>query len=478
MSRNRAFAPLALGFWHRFYWLGFTALLSLPLPALAQKGENPDPLTVAQASTSSQDLWGVYLAARAIAPALVSARSQYLSDQQAIPQARSAFLPKVALTVQDGHDRADLEESRSTTYPSKGYTVSVHQSLFDARSWQELQEAALTVQRADVVFSAAQQMLMLQISENYFALLSAEDDLRLASNHTTVVQNQLDMARHRYEEGDVSIIDEQEAEAELERARSDQLAASNALEAQRAALKRRVGRETGPLATLPVNAPLLSLREDDEDYWVDQAKDHSTDVRQRELTRYIAQREVRKARAAFLPTVGVTLSHSGGNLNYLNDQVAINTSGNQNSFHQGSSNVAMLQISIPLFDGLSTVSAERAALAQDDKAQADFDDARLEAELRAKQIYLDLSNAFAQEQTLSRALAAGRLALESNRTGYDVGLRINTDVLRAEEVVYTTSRDLARSRYEIVLDHLRLRANAGELNEQDIQTISSLLAAS
>jgi outer membrane protein len=185
--------------------------------------------------------------------------------------------------------------------------------------------------------------------------------------------------------------------------------------------------------------------------------------------------EVTKARAAFLPTVSVTLSHSAGNLQYLNNQVSVNTAENTNSFRQGTANVAMLQVSIPLFDGLSTVSREREARAQKEKARADLDDARLEAETREKQIYLDLSSAFAREHTLADALKSSELALASNRAAYEVGLRINSDVLRAEDTVYATQRDLAHSRYEIVLDHLRLRANAGVLSLNDLRTVDALL---
>jgi outer membrane protein len=451
-QRTMQFVPLALA-----------AILGSPTLALSQHATPP------------QGLWALYVEARSLAPIMASAHSQFVADQQAVPEARAAFLPKIAINVEDAHDAADLSEGRTSVYPSKGTTISLKQSLFNAPDWETYQQAKLVAEQGEVRFSAAEQMLMLQVCEDYFALLGAQEDLRFAKSHTSMIEQQLALAQHRYQQGDVTVIDEQEAEADLERAHSSELAAANAIDEQRAELMRRIGRDVDEVSPLPDDVPLGRFVETDEQYWASQAIDHSLDVQQRQLARFIADRELAKNRAAFLPTVSVTLSHSNGNLEYLNDQVAISTDGNQNTFHQGNANVAMLQISIPLFDGFSTVSKERETDALRDKAQSDLEDARLTAEFQAKQLYLHLANDFAQQQTLSRALASSSLALDSNKVGYEVGVRINTDVLRAQDVVYAAERDLARSRYDIVLDHLRLRANAGQLGEQDLQAVNAIL---
>ncbi|MDP9650926.1 outer membrane protein [Paraburkholderia caledonica] len=379
------------------------------------------------------------------------------------------------MTVSDGHDRAGVNSGHETVYLSKGYTIALRQNLFDATNWQAYKQAEASVARAGVEYNATQQLLMLQVCESYFAVLGAQDDLRFAAHNEQTLRDQLELTTRRYEEGDATIVDTQEAQAEFERASADVIAAESTMRARRADLRRRVGRDIGDLAVLGDDENLTQFYETDEDAWIDKASAQSLDVAQRQLTEYIAELELKKSRAAFLPTVSVSLSHSAGNLEYLNNQTSISTTGNTNSFRQGTTNVAMLQVSIPLFDGFSTLSKEREARAQKQKAAADLDDARLEAETHEKQIFLDLEDAFAREHTLAEALKSSELALASNRAAYGVGLRINSDVLRAEDIVYTTKRDLARNRYEIVLDHLRLRANAGDLGEDDVRVVDALL---
>jgi outer membrane protein len=430
-----------------------------------------------QGTQATQTLWSIYKIAHAIAPAEISAHSDFVAQQETAPQALATLLPKIAVTVSNSHDSADLDSGRDTVYPSKGYTISLRQNLFDAPDWQSYQQAKAGVIRARVQYSATEQLLMLQICESYFGVLAAQDDLRFANHHAQMLSDQLDLAKRQYEQADATIVDVQEAEAELGRANADTLAAENSVRKERADLHRRAGIDLTTLAVLPDSADLSLLQEQDEDAWVNLAVTHSPDVEQQRLTQYIAELEVKKSHDAFLPTASVTLSHSAGNLEYLNDQVAISTGGNANSFRQGSSNVAMLQISIPLFDGFSTLSREREARAQNEKADADLDTARLNAEAQEREVYLDLDNAFARARTLDDALRASVLATESNRAAYAVGLRINSDVLRAEDVVYSTQRDLAHSHYDIVLNHLRLRANAGELSDDDMRAVDALLTS-
>jgi len=423
----------------------------------------------------TQTLWNIYMIAHTIAPIEISAHSDFVAQQETVPQARAALLPKIAVTASDARDGANLNAEGNTAYPSKGYTISLRQNLFDAPDWKTYQQAKAGATRARVQYSTTEQLLMLQICESYFSILAAQDDLRFATHHAQMLRDQLDLAKRRYEQGDATIVDMQEAEAELGLANADALAAANSVRRQRADLHRRAGLDFNALAILPDTADLSSFQETDENAWVSLAVTHSPDVEQQRLTQYIAELEVQKSHEAFLPTVSVTLSHSAGNLEYLNDQVSIGTGSNANSFRQGSSNVAMLQASIPIFDGFSTLSKEREARALKDKADADLDNARLNAEAQEQQIYLDLDNAFARARTLNDASNASRLATESNRAAYAVGLRINSDVLRAEDVVYSTQRDLVHSRYDIVLDHLRLRANVGELSEDDLRAVDAML---
>ena len=66
-------------------------------------------------------------------------------------------------------------------------------------------------------------------------------------------------------------------------------------------------------------------------------------------------------------------------------------------------------------------------------------------------------------------------ALDANKLGYQVGVRINIDVLNAQSQLFQTKRDLAQARYNVLLGTLKLRQAAGSLSEDDVAAINRLL---
>jgi outer membrane protein len=82
----------------------------------------------------------------------------------------------------------------------------------------------------------------------------------------------------------------------------------------------------------------------------------------------------------------------------------------------------------------------------------------------------------AQVGALEQAMVSSRSALDSNKLGYDVGVRINIDVLNAQQQLFSTQRDLAVARYNTITNQLRLKAAAGSLGEQDLEDVNRVLA--
>jgi outer membrane protein len=83
----------------------------------------------------------------------------------------------------------------------------------------------------------------------------------------------------------------------------------------------------------------------------------------------------------------------------------------------------------------------------------------------------------AQVRALEAAERSSQLALDSNLLGYQVGVRINIDVLNAQQQLFSTRRDLALARYTVLVDGLRLRQSVGGLDENDLSSVNALLTA-
>jgi len=181
----------------------------------------------------------------------------------------------------------------------------------------------------------------------------------------------------------------------------------------------------------------------------------------------IAAREMDKQRAGHYPTVDLVANQGYGKSQTF-------SGGGPTALESDFRNIG-IQVNIPLFQGGLTVSRQREAAANRNAAQAGLDAARRGAALSARQYYLGVTNGLAQVKALKAALVSSQSALESNKLGYEVGVRINIDVLNAENQVYVTRRDLAKATLDTLMAQLRLKAATGALGEDDVAQINALL---
>jgi outer membrane protein len=129
---------------------------------------------------------------------------------------------------------------------------------------------------------------------------------------------------------------------------------------------------------------------------------------------------------------------------------------------------------MPLFQGGAN-SRVREASALRDKAVSDLDNARRTAAQNARQAYLGVTSGLAQVKAFEAAQVSSRSALDANKLGYEVGVRINIDVLNAQSQLFDTQQKLAKARYDTLMAQLKLKAAAGTLGDEDIKAINALL---
>jgi outer membrane protein len=175
---------------------------------------------------------------------------------------------------------------------------------------------------------------------------------------------------------------------------------------------------------------------------------------------------VRRNKAAHLPTLDLvgTYGETGASSNILTG-----TGSDTRGATVG------LQLSLPLYSGGGTTSRVREAIANLEKSRQDLENARRSAALSSRQSYLGVTNGMAQVMALEQALISSQSALDSNKLGYEVGVRINIDVLNAQQQLFSTKRDLSRARYDTLLNGLKLKAAAGTLGEDDLEAVNRLL---
>ena len=237
----------------------------------------------------------------------------------------------------------------------------------------------------------------------------------------------------------------------------------------RRALQQITGKEYVGLAPLRPQVKLTPPNPANMQSWVEIAEKQGYPVQIQESTTEIAALEAKRNAAAHRPTVDLVASY--GTTSQTGSTV-IATSGSS----LVTSGSFGLQLGIPIFAGGGLNSREREAAALYEKSKQDLENARRSQALTARQTFVSVMNGIAQVGALEQALVSSQSALDSNKLGYEVGVRINIDVLNAQQQLFSTRRDLAVARYNTITSHLRLKAAAGSLRDEDVEEVNRALA--
>jgi len=245
-----------------------------------------------------------------------------------------------------------------------------------------------------------------------------------------------------------------------------ELAAQNDLTVKRETLRVVVGKDTDTLKTLKSGALIGRPQPDDLAKWAETAEAGNLSVAQAQGALEIATQEVAKQRGGHYPTLDVVASYGKSGSGFS----SVTSSGVDSK-----SAAVGLQLAVPIFAGGAVASKDREAVALREKALADLDNARRQAALGARQAYLGVTSGLSQVRAYEAALASSQSALESNKLGYDVGVRINIDVLNAQSQLFDTRQKLMKARLDTLAAQLKLKSAAGNLIEDDLAAINAIL---
>ncbi len=432
-------------------------------------------LSLLSSGAAAQDLLQVYREAQSYDAVYAAARRSYDAGREKGPQGLALLLPTLNLSASATRTRTE-SDSRDpsispsfTRYPEQtNYQLTFTQPLFRYQNWLQYEQGGAQVKQAEATFGQAYQDLIVRTAQAYFEVLAARDTLGLVRAQKQAIAEQLAQAKRNFEVGTATITDTHEAQARFDLSGAQEIAAFNDLETRRRQLQLLTGREYGPdLKDLRPDIKLPPPNPNDMEFWADLAGKQSYTVLVQESTVEVAALEAKRNSAVHLPTLDFVATHGQTGQNAATDGIV---------GRDITQTVIGLQFALPLFQGFGISSRERESAALSLKSKEDLDNARRTAVLTARQVYLSVINGIAQIAALEQALLSSQSALDSNKLGYEVGVRINIDVLNAQQQVFSTRRDLALSRYNTINNHLRLKAAAGSLREEDLEEVNRALA--
>ncbi|HEV3011074.1 MAG TPA: TolC family outer membrane protein, partial [Burkholderiales bacterium] len=405
-------------------------------------------------AASAEDLVQVYREAQRYDAVYAAARHTLEAGRERLPQGRALLLPTLNLSANAQRNRTEVDSRDPavspsfTRYPeSSGYTLTFTQPLFRYQSWIQYEQAGHQVKQAEATFGQAYQDLIVRVAVAYFDVLAAQDTISLVRAQKEATAEQLAQAKRNFEVGTATITDTHEAQARYDLIGAQEIVAQNDLESKRRALQLLTGRETGELKPLRPDVRLTPPNPPDMQAWVELAEKHAYPVQIAEMAAEIAALEARRQTAAHLPTLDFVATHG---------QTGQSATTESSVGRDTTQTIIGLQLAMPLFQGGALTSRDREFAALSLKSREDLENARRNSVLAARQGYLAVINGIAQVAALEQALISSQSALDSNKLGYEVGVRINIDVLNAQQQLFSTRRDLALSRYNTITNSLRL----------------------
>jgi outer membrane protein len=397
-------------------------------------------------------------------PLYAAAKEAHRAGQEALPQGKALLRPTISLSGYLNQNNVETSVS-SKSYGSHGYGLSLVQPLYRKQNLESYEQAKLAVLLAEQQLQLADQDLLLRVAQAYFDVLLAQDNLATAESQKQALAEQLAQAKKSFEVGAATIVDTYEAQARHDLATAQEIAARNDLEVKRRGLEKLIAREAPSLSRLDAATKIPLPTPNRMDDWVKQAEDHNLAVLTGQTALETARREVERQRGGHHPTLDLALSY--------ND--ARNASSGAGGTVNSQSAVLGLELGWVLYQGGAPTSRVREAVAKQEKARYELDNARRQSNLNARQAFLGVVSGDAQVQALKQALVSSESQLKSTKLGLEVGVRTRVDVLNAQQLVYSTQRDLASARYQTLLAGLQLKAAAGTLGEDDLKALDTLL---
>jgi len=395
---------------------------------------------------------------------LASARAQLAATRELVPQARAGLLPQVDARATLRQNWSDSNRYPTTDFTGQNYGIQLSYPLYRLQNVEAFEQSKLQSTLGEAQFLQTQQDLVIRVAQAYFDVLAAQDNVTTIQAQKRAITEQLAAAKRNFEVGTATITDQQEAQARFDLTVAQEIAAQNDLEVRRAALAQLIGRPLGELDVLRPGVTLQGPQPARESDWAESARRDAFQVQQAQVGSEIARREIDRQRYAKHPTVDVV-----GSVFHARNLGTSLIGVNSNDATIG------LQLSMPLYAGGGIDARVREAAASHDRALFDLETARRASEQAARQSFLGLNSGLSRVRALEAAERSSRLALDSNLLGFQVGVRITIDVLNAQQQLFTTQRDLARARYDVLVNGLLLKATAGALTDEDLRAVNALL---
>ena len=405
----------------------------------------------------------IYNQAKENDPTLLSAAASKEAAFEAINSSRAALLPTIGLTAGYDINRGDSTNVNSDNN-SWNAGINFTQELYNRSSWISLDTSEKTARQADASYAAVQQALILRVSQAYFDVLRAQDNLEFVQAEKAAVGRQLEQTKQRFEVGLSAITDVHDAQAQYDAVLADEVLAENSLVNSYEGLREITGQEHSNLDVLDTERFSASKSQTAINELVEEAQQKNLSLLTARIKQDIAKDNIKNAETGHLPTLDLTGGYNLTDTSYDNNAL---TDSDSDMFNIG------IDLNVPIYAGGAVTSATKQAefnyVAASQDLEAAYRSVVKDVRAQNNNINASIGALRAYEQTVISAQSA----LEATEAGFDVGTRTIVDVLDSTRRLYDANKNLSNARYDYILSVLQLRQAVGTLSEQEIVDINN-----
>jgi outer membrane protein len=426
--------------------------------------------------TNKTDLVSVYQEAVSNNSDLAAARAQYQAQKEIVPQARAGLLPNLSAKADVQNTRTEIDRpSVNLTRSGTVYQATLAQPIFRADRWFQFQAAKDVNEQAMLQLSATEQNLILQSALDYFTVLRTEDNLASTKAEEAAFKRQLDQANERFDVGLSDKTDVLSAQASYDTARANRIVAKRQVDDAFETLVTLTNRDYNAIEGIVHTLPVLAPTPNDAKAWVDTAVQQNLNLLASNYAVSASEKTLSQRKAGHAPTLDAVASYKRGD----NDAFGFSNPNftGQNYGGDVEQRSIGLELNVPIYSGGLTSSQVREAYSRLDQNEQQRESLRRQVVENTRNLHRAVNTDVEQVQARKQSIISNQSALEATEIGYQVGTRNIVDVLDAQRQLYSSVRDYNNTRYDYILDNLRLKQAAGTLNPGDLQDLSRYLKA-
>ncbi len=418
-------------------------------------------------TANAQDLLETYHLALENDPQLKQAYFTQYSVAESKSQSIAQMLPSLSLTARSSRERifnkkASFQSAGLQHYWDHRFTINLTQPVFHWDHWVQLSQSDNRIAQAEAEYRAEQQNLIVRITEAYFNILSAQDNLDFTVSEQTAIERQLEQAKQRFNVGLIAITDVYEAQAGYDQAVADQIEAANLLDDNKEALREIIGDNEASLLVLGSEVNFLPPQPNDIKEWGEIAKNNNVNIIAALNQLEVAKKNIAIQQSGHLPTLDIVANYNTQDVN--------STFG-----LRGDTQSVGLQLNVPLFQGGQVYSQSKQAQYDFEIAKENLLSTRRRVKRQLRNAFRDVISSLSRTRALKATVASSESSLEASEAGFEVGTRTMVDVLTEQGNLYRAKRDYSRSRYDYLINGVKLKQAASSLTEEDLHMINQYL---